>query len=74
MTGADNVPWNGAAHLQPGEAAITIRRSSRLTNGSVAFPEAHTCSRVLDLPQYNSKEELRSRLLEAIATTGFGFA
>lgn len=39
------------------------------------LPQAHTCFNQLDLPEYESKEQLQSRLLMAIheAHVGFGF-
>lgn len=37
------------------------------------LPSAHTCMNQLVLPQYQSKAEMRTKLLQAIETTGFGF-
>ena len=40
-----------------------------------ALPKAHTCFNQLDLPEYNTKEELKDWLLFAIreGSEGFGF-
>jgi E3 ubiquitin-protein ligase HUWE1 len=40
------------------------------------LPQSHTCFNQIDLPEYDSYEQLRSALLTAITmgTEGFGFA
>jgi E3 ubiquitin-protein ligase HUWE1 len=40
------------------------------------LPQSHTCFNQIDLPEYESYEQLRSALLTAITmgTEGFGFA
>ena len=40
------------------------------------LPTAHTCFNQLDLPAYESRQQLQERLLLAVheGTTGFGFA
>ena len=47
----------------------------RTTGGDSYLPVAHTCFNLLDLPQYNTKEKLRYKLLQAIQQTqGFALA
>lgn len=40
------------------------------------LPQSHTCFNQIDLPEYDSYEQLRTALLTAITmgTEGFGFA
>ena len=43
--------------------------------GEMQLPAAHTCFNQLDLPEYTSEEQVRTRLLYAIneGSEGFGF-
>eukprot|EP00927_Polykrikos_kofoidii_P072968 TRINITY_DN69054_c0_g1_i1.p1 TRINITY_DN69054_c0_g1~~TRINITY_DN69054_c0_g1_i1.p1 ORF type:complete len:881 (+),score=157.90 TRINITY_DN69054_c0_g1_i1:46-2688(+) len=66
-TGSSQVPSGGFRFLQP--ELYTIQRV-RVTD---RFPEAHTCANTLDLPEYESKEDLARRLLFAIDETGDAF-
>lgn len=45
-------------------------------SSNLRLPQAHTCFNQLDLPEYTSYEELRTRLELALAegNEGFGFA
>lgn len=41
--------------------------------GTDYLPVAHTCFNLLDLPQYDNKDTLRAKLLQAMQETeGFG--
>lgn len=75
VTGTSKVPVGGFSELQ----AISGRQKFQIHKafgGNDRLPTAHTCFNQLDLPQYNTKEQLRERLLMAIheGKEGFGFA
>lgn len=72
-TGTSKVPLEGFQHLQGigGKQRFQIHKDF----GSVdRLPSAHTCFNQIDLPVYDSYEQLRERLYKAIteAATGFG--
>ncbi|CAD5226865.1 unnamed protein product [Bursaphelenchus xylophilus] len=75
VTGTSKVPLQGFAHLEGmnGAQKFTIHMDSR---SSERLPCAHTCFNQLDLPQYESYEQLRKLLLIAVreCTEGFAFA
>jgi E3 ubiquitin-protein ligase HERC4 len=63
-TGSDRVPIMGLQSLN-----FTIQRAG----DPLRLPVAHTCFNLLDLPEYRSDEEMRSKILQAIMDTeGFG--
>eukprot|EP00899_Mesostigma_viride_P004970 jgi/Mesvir1/14474/Mv05181-RA.1 len=74
VTGTSKVPLDGFDNLQgiSGPQKFQIHRSYGSTD---RLPSAHTCFNQLDLLEYDSKEQLRERLLLAIheANQGFGF-
>jgi ubiquitin-protein ligase E3 A len=64
-TGTDRVPIGGLARMP-----ITFAREGAISR----LPISHTCSAVLCLPPYETKEELRKKLMLAInETEGFAF-
>lgn len=64
-TGSDRVPIGGLSNLK-----LVIARHG---SDSERLPTAHTCYNILLLPEYDSKEKLRDRLLKAINfSQGFG--
>lgn len=64
-TGSDRVPVGGM-----GEMTFKI---TRITNKPDNLPEAHTCFNQLVLPQYDSADVLREKLIIAISNAeGFG--
>jgi len=64
-TGSDRVPVGGLAKLK-----LIIAKNG---DDSDRLPTAHTCFNVLLLPEYNTIEKLRDRLLKAISNAkGFG--
>jgi hypothetical protein len=69
-TGASAAPPGGFAALRGDEPPLVVARAP-LRDGddaSVArLPTAHTCSNTLDLPPYESKAQLREKLLLALA-------
>lgn len=74
VTGTSKVPLEGFKSLlgMHGIQRFTIQR----THGSDRLPTAHTCFNLLDLPEYESEQQLSERLMIAIreGSIGFGFA
>lgn len=74
VTGTSKVPLEGFAKLQgsDGIQKFQIHRDPRTKD---RLPTAHTCFNQLDLPEYDTYEELRQQLLLSIneGETGFGF-
>ncbi|XP_045467862.1 probable E3 ubiquitin-protein ligase HERC4 isoform X2 [Harmonia axyridis] len=63
LTGSDRIPIQGMKAIK-----IIIQK----TNDDRYLPVAHTCFNLLDLPEYNTKERLRFKLMQAIQhTEGF---
>ncbi|ODV58307.1 E3 ubiquitin-protein ligase TOM1 ASCRUDRAFT_78003 [Ascoidea rubescens DSM 1968] len=75
VTGTSKVPLEGFSSLAgvDGTQKFAIHRVYGATD---RLPSAHTCFNQLDLPQYESYENLRTALLLAITEghEGFGFA
>lgn len=71
-TGACGAPAGGFAQL--GSPALSVAGVERLMNGSVRYPTGKTCSRMLLLPMYHTKAELRDKLLDGICNTEFGLS
>ena len=66
------LPLGGFGLMNPRFAVQRVGRLSR--SGSVMLPMTHTCSNTLDLPLYQSRDELREKLLIAInADSAMGF-
>ncbi|XP_028163894.1 ubiquitin-protein ligase E3A [Ostrinia furnacalis] len=64
-TGSDRVPVGGLSYLK----LVVARHGPDCER----LPTAHTCFNVLLLPEYDSKEKLRDRLMKAISySKGFG--
>ncbi|KAJ2995906.1 hypothetical protein HDV02_000306 [Globomyces sp. JEL0801] len=74
-TGTSKVPLGGFAQLQ-GSSGIQKFQIHKEFSSALRLPSAHTCFNQIDLPQYESYEQLRNALLTAISEcgTGFGFA
>ncbi|KAJ3152974.1 hypothetical protein HDU86_005429 [Geranomyces michiganensis] len=73
-TGTSKVPLEGFAALQ-GSGGVQKFQIHKDFSSPERLPSAHTCFNQLDLPLYESYEQLRSSLLIAISegATGFGF-
>eukprot|EP00045_Choanoeca_perplexa_P014234 m.166265 g.166265 ORF g.166265 m.166265 type:complete len:896 (+) comp16618_c0_seq3:124-2811(+) len=70
-TGSRSVPVSGFGGLQGlhGRNPFVVARVAEVAS----FPVAHTCLNRLDLPEYETEEELHTKLAYAIAETdGFG--
>ncbi|KAG0205736.1 hypothetical protein BGX28_002703 [Mortierella sp. GBA30] len=75
VTGTSKVPLGGFSQLQ-GISGIQKFQIHKDFSSTKRLPSAHTCFNQLDLPEYESYEELRQQLLTAISecSTGFAFA
>ena len=73
VTGTSKVPLEGFAALQgvSGPQRFQIHRAFGPVD---RLPSAHTCFNQLDLPEYESADQLRERLLLAIREGATGFA
>ncbi|RAO65801.1 uncharacterized protein BHQ10_001813 [Talaromyces amestolkiae] len=75
VTGTSKVPLNGFKELEGmnGFSRFNIHRDY---GNKERLPSSHTCFNQLDLPEYESYEDLRSRLYKAMTAGGdyFGFA
>ncbi|CAL8470976.1 g10518 [Coccomyxa elongata] len=75
VTGTSKVPLDGFKALQGigGPQKFSIHKAY---GGQQKLPAAHTCFNQLDLVEYESKEQLRDRLMIALheGNAGFGFA
>eukprot|EP01135_Chromosphaera_perkinsii_P010281 Nk52_evm23s2085 gene=Nk52_evmTU23s2085 len=72
-TGTSRVPVNGFKDLQGsnGPRKFTIEVMSSVSGSKL--PKSHTCFNRIDLPKYESFEQLREKLLKAVCeTVGFG--
>lgn len=70
MTGSSQVPINGFKQFKDRGQPITIQPGGPRDR----LPQAHTCVNTLDLPEYESREELNTRLNFAIQEcNSFGF-
>ncbi|RYH30308.1 hypothetical protein EON65_05500 [archaeon] len=69
------VPLDGFKSLQ-GSDGMKQFNIHKVMGGVHMLPTAHTCFNQLDLPQYNTEDALREKLLTAVreGATGFGFA
>ena len=73
ITGSSSIPLNGFQGLTSTHGHIQ-RFTIRLIFGE-GLPESHTCFNRLDIPRYDSFEELKQKLLYAIRNTqGFNVA
>jgi E3 ubiquitin-protein ligase HUWE1 len=75
VTGSSKVPLAGFSELQ-GMRGIQKFSINKANGPAGALMSAHTCFNALDLPVYNSEEEMKEKLLYAISegSGGFGFA
>ena len=87
-TGTSKVPLNGFKELEGMQGSYQSSFHNLINPGTTKFtivrdfghksrlPQSHTCFNQIDLPEYDSYEQLRTALLTAITmgTEGFGFA
>ncbi|KAI8460869.1 hypothetical protein BY996DRAFT_6429551 [Phakopsora pachyrhizi] len=70
-TGSSRVPLEGFGALQGAQGATKFSLVNAHTKN--ILPSAHTCFNQIDLPSYNSYEDLRKMLLIAISEGSEGF-
>ncbi|KAI8602492.1 hypothetical protein EDD21DRAFT_320345 [Dissophora ornata] len=75
VTGTSKVPLGGFSQLQ-GISGVQKFQIHKDFSSTKRLPSAHTCFNQLDLPEYETYEDLRQQLLTAISecSTGFAFA
>lgn len=75
VTGSSKVPVEGFKGLRGSRGLQKFQIVKFFTNDTNRLPQAHTCFKQLELPEYKSKEQLKERLLTAIKEgKTFGFA
>ena len=67
ITGSSQVPANGFRHYKDIGNPITIQPGG----GKERLPVAHTCFNTIDLPEYETEEELNQKLMLAINEDSF---
>jgi len=67
ITGSSQVPIGGFSRFVPPMSL------ARTYTGATSLPVAHTCFNRLDLPEYQSYEQLQAKLLFAVQEGAFGF-
>ncbi|KAG2231174.1 hypothetical protein INT48_002955 [Thamnidium elegans] len=72
-TGTSKVPLEGFSQLQ-GSSGVQKFQIHKDFGGENRLPSAHTCFNQVDLPQYDSYENLRANLFKAISECSTGFA
>ncbi|KAL3822837.1 hypothetical protein ACHAXA_011474 [Cyclostephanos tholiformis] len=73
VTGTSGVPSRGFSVLQGNDNSIRLFCLHGINKKESFYPRSHTCFNRLDLPVYDSKEELREKLKIAITTSATGF-
>ncbi|BHF65508.1 E3 ubiquitin-protein ligase huwe1 [Sparganum proliferum] len=76
ITGTSKVPLGGFANLEGMHGPTKFQISRAVVSSINHLPSAHTCFNTLELPPYESYEQLRERLLTAIreCSEGYGMA
>lgn len=72
VTGSSKVPLAGFSELQ-GMRGVQKFSINKASGSAGALMSAHTCFNALDLPVYDSEEEMKEKLLYAISEGGGGF-
>jgi len=73
VTGTSGVPSRGFSVLQGSDGNIKLFTLNGIDMKTDAYPKAHTCFNRLDLPNYRSKSDLRSKLKFAVTHCSTGF-
>jgi len=73
-TGTSRVPVQGFAYLQGNDGNIKLFTIDSIKMSDSVFPKSHTCFNRIELPLYNSQEEMRHYVMMVIQMeiTGFG--
>ncbi|KAG7354856.1 HECT-domain ubiquitin-transferase [Nitzschia inconspicua] len=73
VTGTSGVPARGFGVLQGNDGSIRKFTIHGLSVEQCLYPRAHTCFNRLDLPLFDSKEELAEKLKLAVTMSSTGF-
>jgi len=73
VTGTSGVPSRGFGVLQGNDGNIRKFTIHAISVDVCLYPRAHTCFNRIDLPMYETKEELRDRLKLAVTMVATGF-
>jgi len=73
VTGTSGVPARGFGVLQGNDGNIRKFTIHGVSLDVCLYPRAHTCFNRIDLPQYESKDDLRERLKLAVTMVATGF-
>jgi hypothetical protein len=65
-SGSDGMPAEGFGSLEPAFHLVSVDRMYDRNDRTARLPAAHTCFRQLDLPRYNTYDELREKMITAI--------
>lgn len=72
-TGTSGVPARGFNYLQGIDGNVKKFTIQGVDNNIYMFPKSHTCFNRIDLPDYQSKADLKEKLTIAITTSFVGF-
>jgi hypothetical protein len=73
VTGTSGVPARGFGVLQSNDGNIRRFTIHGVSMQVCLYPRAHTCFNRIDLPAYDSKDDLRERLKLAVTMVATGF-
>jgi hypothetical protein len=73
VTGTSGVPSRGFGVLQSNQGTIRKFTINGLRVQDCLYPRAHTCFNRIDLPTYDSKEDLKEKLKLAVTMVATGF-
>jgi hypothetical protein len=73
VTGTSGVPSRGFGVLQGNDGNIRKFTIHGVHVGVCLYPRAHTCFNRIDLPMYETKDELREKLKLAVTMVATGF-
>ncbi|KAL7581707.1 hypothetical protein ACA910_022248 [Epithemia clementina (nom. ined.)] len=73
VTGTSGVPSRGFSVLQGNDGNVRKFTIHGVSVGTCLYPRAHTCFNRIDLPSYETKEELEEKLKLAVTMVATGF-
>lgn len=73
VTGTSGVPSRGFGVLQGNDGNIRKFTIHAVSTNICLYPRAHTCFNRIDLPMYETKDDLRDRLKLAVTMVATGF-
>eukprot|EP00522_Entomoneis_paludosa_P006427 CAMPEP_0172452508 /NCGR_PEP_ID=MMETSP1065-20121228/10146_1 /TAXON_ID=265537 /ORGANISM="Amphiprora paludosa, Strain CCMP125" /LENGTH=787 /DNA_ID=CAMNT_0013204573 /DNA_START=227 /DNA_END=2590 /DNA_ORIENTATION=- len=73
VTGTSGVPSRGFAVLQGNDGNVRKFTIHGVSVGTCLYPRAHTCFNRIDLPSYETKDDLEEKLKLAVTMVATGF-